>query len=348
MSCLAEYRDSLYNTPKLTYFFIEMTDYCNLNCKHCGSNCEQAVKNHINTSLIIKTLRELAEDFNPQRVMICLTGGEPLLHPDFFVIVQEIVRLKFPWGMTTNGILIDDTVACKLKLNKINSISISLDGLEQSHEWLRNKKGCFNQAIAAIQRLNKVEIPVQVTTVIHKKNFCELNATYDLMCSLNLHSWRVINVEPIGKALDNRDLILSSNEFIQLLDFIKEKRYSIDKAIDVRFGCSHYLSFDYEREVRDYYFICGAGIYVASVLCNGDIYACLDIERREELVQGNIKTDRFSEVWKNRFKEFRVDRTQLCDECKKCKERVFCKADSFHTWDFDKNKPRFCILSKGE
>ena len=117
--------------------------------------------------------------------------------------------------------------------------------------------------------------------------------------------------------------------------------------MDVRFGCSHYLSYEYEHEVRDYYFICGSGIYVGSILCNGDIYSCLDIERRPELIQGNIAKDRFSVVWYERFREFRADRTQYSKDCKNCTERLFCNGDSTHTWDFTVNEPMFCF-KKGE
>lgn len=117
--------------------------------------------------------------------------------------------------------------------------------------------------------------------------------------------------------------------------------------MDVCFGCSHYLSYEYEREVRNNYFICGSGIYVGSILCNGDIYSCLDIERRQELIQGNIATDRFSKVWFEKFKEFREERIIKCDRCNHCREKEFCNGDSMHTWDFEHNIPLFCIL-KGD
>lgn len=346
MMQLREYREYLRMHPKLTYLFVEMTEQCNLRCLHCGSDCTQTKKQYIDTKLLSDTFRQIAADFNPQTVMVCLTGGEPLLHPDFFEIVREIVRLGFPWGMTTNGTLIDRECALRLKECGLNSITISLDGLKESHEWLRNVRGCFEKTIEAVKYLNSVNVPVQITSVMHKRNFSELEKLYQLMCDMKVASWRVINMEPIGRALKNKELLLSYHEIVQLLNFIKEKRYSPDTDIDVRFGCSHYLSYEFEHEVRDNYFICGAGIYVGSILCNGDIYSCLDIERRKELVQGNIATDRFADVWKNRFKEFRADRAEASEKCSACKERAFCNADSMHTWDFKQNEPMFCILRK--
>ena len=270
---LHEYINFLRQNPRLTYLFVEFTDCCYLSCLHCGSSCSLSNGTYIDTNLLMDTLESVAEDFSPNTVMICLTGGEPMLHRDFYNIVKRIVELGFPWGITTNGTLIDMQAANALKQLRLKSVSISIDGLEVSHEKLRNEPGCFNKAQEAIFALNAVDIPVQVTSVIHKGNFHELNDLYNLMCDLPIYSWRVINMEPIGRALEHRDFLLSHDEIRQLLDFIREKRYSKSTPMDVTFGCSHYLSFDYEREVRDNYFICGSGIYVGSILCNGDIFS---------------------------------------------------------------------------
>lgn len=90
MSRLAEYRDYLRLHPKLTYLFAELTDLCNLSCLHCGSSCGGSRGRFLNTELLSRTLGEVAEDFEPRTVMICLTGGEPLMHPDFFKIAGKI------------------------------------------------------------------------------------------------------------------------------------------------------------------------------------------------------------------------------------------------------------------
>jgi len=156
-------------------------------------------------------------------------------------------------------------------------------------------------------------------------------------------SWRVINLEPIGRALDTQELLLDAQQLRQLFCFVQEKRYSRETPIDVTYGCSHYLSEEFERMVRDNYFLCGSGIFVASILCNGDIYSCLDIERRPELVQGNIYTDNFVDVWLNRFKIYRKDRSLECDMCSNCDDRSFCSGDSAHTWNYNKNKPMLCV-----
>ena len=346
MDNLNHYRQQLTLNPRLTYLFVELTNSCNLRCLHCGSSCGERKGMFIDTALLLGSLKTVAEDFPARTIMICFTGGEPLLHPDFFQIVETVVKLGFSWGITTNATLVDDLSAAKMKAFGLQSITISIDGLEDTHDMLRQVSGSFRATISAVNILHKYGIPIQVTSVIHSGNFDELKSMYLLMLSQNILSWRIINIEPIGRAEEHPDLLLDRSQFFKLLEFIRELRYAPDNAMDVRFGCSHYLSFDFEREVRDNYFICGSGIYVGSILCNGDIFSCLDIPRRKDLIQGNIRSDRFSEVWFHKFKQFRENRALLSKKCVLCKERSFCNGDSTHTWNFDMNEPNFCIMRK--
>ena len=78
-------------------------------------------------------------------------------------------------------------------------------------------------------------------------------------------------------------------------------------------------------------------------MANGDIGACLDIERRPELIQGNIRKKTFKEVWLNEFKPFRDPNYRKCEKCDNCDDRIFCACDSFHTWNFDENRPEICM-----
>ncbi len=345
MKRLSIYRDYLRSKPDLRVLFFELTDRCNLRCRHCGSSCEPSNANYADTAALLRLLSEINRDFPDPDFMICLTGGEPLLHPDFEVIANAVNNAGLPWGMTTNAVLIDETAANKLRELKMTGISVSMDGLKDTHEWLRGVPGCYDRTVSGINNLHEAGHSVQVTTVVGRHNYNQLEEMYRNIRSLNVASWRVVNMEPIGRAnTDIPNMALDRNEIMGLIRFIREKRYDPENPMDVCYGCSHYLSFDYEREVRDNYFHCMSGTGVASILVNGDIYGCLDIERRPELVQGNINTDRFYDVWMHRFEPYRIDRSTLCDECSNCDERRFCGGDSMHTWDFDVNRPRICLL----
>ena len=109
----------------------------------------------------------------------------------------------------------------------------------------------------------------------------------------------MFTIIPIGRAKDSPELHLSNNQFVQLMEFIKEKRQHKEAAMQVSFGCEGYLG-KYEREVRQNPYMCHAGINIASVLIDGTICGCPNIDR-QVFAQGNIYRDNLWEVWQNRF-----------------------------------------------
>ena len=338
LESVAWHREELRKDPALTWLFFEITDRCNLKCRHCGSSCTTAGQ-----SLTVCDVDSTLKKIHGSKPTVCLTGGEPMLHPDFFEIAECVRDNGFAWGMTTNATLIDEAAADRLRQAGMSTVSVSLDGMEKSHDSLRQREGAWRLALRGLECLQKAGFAPQVTTVLHQDNFDDLDPLYDLLCEMGISSWRPINVEPIGRACESSDLMLRSEQFTRLIRFIREKRFDPDVSMEVTFGCSHYLGVDNERMVRDHYFLCGAGILTAGIRSNGDICACLDIENRPELVQGNIRDDDFMEVWLDRFEPFRRDRTADSPRCIGCSERFVCGGDSTHTWDFEKNEPLLCF-----
>ena len=123
----------------------------------------------------------------------------------------------------------------------------------------------------------------------------------------DFYSWRITNIDPIGRAIDHRELMLDNDEMATLHNFVRDMRFSPDIDMEITYSCSHFLTYEYEREVRDFYFQCGAGLMVGSVMANGDIGACLDIERRRDLIQGNIDQDDFMTVTRRAGAEGEAD-----------------------------------------
>ena len=339
-----EYRKRLYDKPELHNLFLEVTSRCNAKCEHCGSSCgEKIPKDEIEYEYLEKTLKEVAEKYDASKILLNVTGGEPFLRKDLFKLMDYAVNLGYSWGITSNGILIDEKLAKKIEESKMSTISISIDGLKETHESFRKVPGSFEKILKGIKLLQ--EIPtvkiVQVTTVANKKNIDELEDIYKLMLDIGIKNWRVVNCDPIGRAKDNSDILLDADETKRLYKFIKDKIN--EGKINVSYGCSHYLGTTLEKEIRPFYFICTTGLTTASILSNGDIFVCPNVPRRPELIQGNIRKDSFVDVWENKFDEYRHNRKTVNEKCKKCSEYKYCGGDSFHTWNFDDNKPNFCI-----
>ena len=343
MEQLAAYRDTVLASPPLKNLFLELTLRCNENCIHCGSRCTGTARaEELTTEEYFRLLDQVAKDFGPKNVELDITGGEPLLRKDFYEIMACAYRLGFRWGMTSNATLIDAAAAKRLKECGMRTISVSIDGLRETHDRVRGLPGAFDRAVNGVKALaNEGGFQhIQVTTVLNHESFCEMEALFGLMLELPIDSWRLIGIEPIGRALEHPELLLTPEENRRMLDFIREKRY---EGYPVTYGCSHYLGADYEREVRDWYFWCMAGIDTASVTSCGDICACLDIERRPELTQGNIRRDRLLDVWTKGFGVFRQNLSDLNETCRACGAARFCHGGAHHTWDYDKNEQRVCL-----
>jgi radical SAM protein with 4Fe4S-binding SPASM domain len=342
MQRLAVYREGLKAMPQIHNLFFELTLRCNERCLHCGSSCGDVPSNEMTTEQWCGIIDQLKEDLGTEGYMLCITGGEPLLRKDFFEIMGHANELGFNWGMTSNGTLITEEVAQKLRDCGMKTISISLDGMPETHDAFRRTPGGWERGMQGIKNLVKVGgfQSIQVTTVVTHKNIVELDALFDVLKDIDIDSWRVINMDPIGRAKEHPELLLTKEDYKTLFEYIRNKRIAGEP---VCYGCSHYLGMEYEREVRDWYFLCTAGLYTASIMVNGDITACLDIERRPEFIQGNVLKEHFKDVWENKFQIFRKDLSLENEKCRNCKEAKYCHGDAYHTWDFDNNCPQVCF-----
>ena len=120
------------------------------------------------------------------------------------------------------------------------------------------------------------------------------------------------------------------------MDFITLSRK--DKGIDIKFSCESYVG-KYEKEVRDSFFFCRAGVNIASVLIDGSISACPNINR--QFVQGNIYKDRFLDIWDNKFEIMRNRTWTKTGVCLNCKDYNNCNGGAMHLW----TEKQDCIMA---
>ena len=338
----AEQREMLRKQPRLQQLFLELTLRCNERCLHCGSSCGDVPCPEVSKEDYRKLLRKIRQDFSGRLPMLCITGGEPMLRKDFFDITEDAKDLGFSWGMTSNATLIDDGIAGRLYRAGMKTISVSLDGLPETHDAIRGRKGAYAQAMRGIRALagHGGFTEIQVTTVINHDNIRELEALYETLVREDIDSWRIVAMEPIGRALHHPELLLTGRDHIRILEFIRTLR---TEHMPVTYGCCHYLGTGYEREVRDWFFMCQAGLTIAGIMCNGDIGACLNIPRNPRTIQGNIYRDDFTEVWNSRYQIFRTSPADLNAECRECPHRRFCDGGSRHSWDYETDSQLVCL-----
>lgn len=337
------YRANEKKTHQLDYIFWECTLRCNLNCIHCGSDCvKDSTISDMPREDFLKALDEITPIITPNKTMIVLTGGEAILRKDIFDIGDELYKRGFPWGVVSNGMGMQRTVIEKLLNSGIRAITISLDGLEESHNWLRGNKKSFNNAVDAINILQEADdLRYDVVTCANRKNINELPQLYDMLLKLNLKEWRIFTIFPIGRAKSNADLQLNPQEFKELFDFIEKVRN--EGKIKLNYGCEGFLG-DYEGRVRDNFFFCRAGVNVASILVDGSISACPNL--RDNFIQGNIYKDSFRDTWENKYSIYRDRSWTKTGVCADCDFFSYCEGNGMHLRDEKTGELLFCHLNR--
>jgi radical SAM enzyme (rSAM/lipoprotein system) len=215
----------------------------------------------------------------------------------------------------------------------LHSITISLDGFEEAHNWLRQHPQSYAKALHAIRILtSEKEIVWDVVTCANRNNINQLVDFKEFLIDNGVKNWRIFTIFPVGRAAQFPELQLSDAEFTSVLDFIRETRK--EGRIRLNYGCEGFLG-EYEMEVRDHFYQCFAGINVASVLADGSISACPSI--RANFHQGNIYKDDFIDVWNNRFQPFRDRAWARKGFCADCAMFRYCEGNGMHLHDDDGN-----------
>ena len=259
----------------LTQLFWECTLRCNMRCRHCGSDCKISTVNpDMPFADFEKVLLRVREVYDPHKLLIILSGGEPLMRDDLAACGRRIKALGFPWGLVSNGLLMTDARIDELLASGMRTATVSLDGLEEDHNWMRGVPNAFERASAAIRRLAGESIPFDVVTCVNQRNFPRLEEIKKYLISLGLRQWRIFTVFPVGRAASDPQLQLDNQQYRALMDFIVSTRR--EGRIHLSYGCEGFLG-PYEGRVRDHLFSCQAGLTIASVRIDGAISGCTSI-----------------------------------------------------------------------
>lgn len=206
---------------------IEITTACNLQCRHC--RVPTTSPNFTSLSLFRKIIQNLVKIDIPY---LTLSGGEPLLHPNLFQFLDISFENDIEQvGIMTNAIVLNDKMLNKLeKYKRYGEVCIgtSIDGFQEIHDWYRNKRGAFSKTLESVKKLVQRDFEVGINVTIHKRNFRTIYELLDFLSTLNITTIRIRPVLPVGKAENNKDILLNKDELVdvahQLKLFIKRNK----------------------------------------------------------------------------------------------------------------------------
>lgn len=180
--------------PSLRYLELQITDRCNLRCKHCYIGASK------NKELSLTKLKAVLDEFEAmQGLRLLITGGEPLMHSHFAEFNEILRSYLFRKVLFTNGLLLDRKLLENLN---VDEIQFSVDGLERGHDALRGP-GTFRKVMNGIEAALGAGHPVSISTMIHRRNLQEFDEMERLFKRLGVRDWTVDVPCPEGNMKGN-------------------------------------------------------------------------------------------------------------------------------------------------
>ncbi len=288
---------------------------CNLSCRHCYStSLDIDFKDELTTAQIKATI----DDLKVARVpVLILSGGEPLMRPDIFEITAYAKSKGFYVALSTNGTLIDESNIEKIKAADYQYVGISIDGLEEFHDHFRRKEGSFKTSMHAIKLCKQAGIKVGMRYCLTKDNFKDLPAMLDLMEENEVDKFYLSHLNYSGRGKRNADADAMFQMTKNAMELLFERAWThISQGIDTDFVTGNndadgpFLLQWAERKFGNQYpqrianlkqrlINWGgnaSGINVANIDNTGTIHP--DSYWWNHPI-GNVKMDKFSDIWRN-------------------------------------------------
>lgn len=269
---------------------------------------------------------------------VTIIGGEAYLRDDWVQIATALVAAGIDTSMTTGGRGITRERAQQAKDAGLSTVSVSIDGLEATHDHLRAVKGSHRAAIGALESFAAVGMPISVNTQICRPNRHEIETLLERIHPLGIHSWQVQITVAMGRAADEPDLLLQPYEMIEVMPMVARLQARCDE-VGVRLWPGTNIGYfgPYEGKLRrnmprGHGQGCGAGSDTLGLEANGDIKGCPSLPS-DAYVGGNVREHGLRAVWE-RSKALQFTRGRGTEDlwgfCASCYYADVCKAGC--TW----------------
>lgn len=303
--------------PHLTSFQIELTSRCNERCIHCYIPHKYKLYD-ITPELYYSVLDQLKE---MNVLNVTLSGGEPMLHPQFIEFLKAAQKYDFSVNILSNLTLLNDDIVAAMKSTRLSSVQVSLYSMiPEHHDAITTVKGSFEKTKNAILKLIENDIPLQISCPTMKANKDDYG---DVLKWAHEHKVRAVTdyimmAEYDGETenLKNR---LSLDEVGKVIkDIISDDTDYQNEILKPDFE-EHCNELQNNPEGR----VCGVGISSCCMVANGNVYPCAGWQ---SYICGNLTENSLKDIWDNSPKMLYLRNLRKKDfkECSTCKDQSFC------------------------
>ncbi|PZF71764.1 radical SAM protein [Taibaiella soli] len=335
-------------TPAPLIAFIEITNLCNLKCKHCYANSQYRRKNEMSTSMIFQLLDEFGE---MGVLQVFLTGGEIFTHKDAVEIINYAATKNFTTQVFTNGILLTEQIVASLPGNI--GLAISFDTADPV-KTVRGKMD-YPKLKQTFELLNKFKIPFRTAISVHKYNIQDIIETYEWSIKNNYPRPQWLETFATGRALKNKHILPTEENFKEIFEVYKtcmDKFCTMDNADELQGTAIESIHAIKTIQMVERLEIATGKPKLANTMVyvnsSGDVYpdsSCLDYE---DFIGGSLYDLSFFDIWTNAFKELRKNSFTDFKGCDKCPINVSGIHCNFRDYGLSQNlhgDPFYCGAS---
>ncbi|MGD0528818.1 MAG: radical SAM protein [Polyangiaceae bacterium] len=283
------------------YTVWELTLACDQPCTHCGSRAGDARARELSTEEALAVVPQLAAMRTEE---VALIGGEAYLHPGFLDVLGAITAAGMRATMVTGGRGVTAELARSVAARGLYSVSVSIDGLRETHDLMRAARGSFDTATAALGHFAAAGVAITANTNVNHLNAPELEALYEHLRACGVESWQVQLTAPLGRAADRADLVLQPWELLDVVPRIAAlKRRAFADGILVMpgnnlgyFGPEEALLRSVTPDGDDHYQGCTAGRWLLGIESDGAVKGCPSLQTRH-YVGGNLRDRPLRAIW---------------------------------------------------
>ncbi len=262
---------------RISYAVWEITLKCNLACQHCGSRAGHTRAQELSTAEALDLVKQMASVGITE---VTIIGGEAFLRPDWLEIASAITSAGMVCGMTTGGYGITLDTARRMKEAGIKVVSVSVDGLEATHDRIRGRVGSWQWAFKTMSHLKEVGIPFGCNTQINRLSAPEFPLIYEHLRDAGIFAWQIQLTVPMGNAADNSQILLQPYELLDVYPMIARvaQRAKLE-GVQVQPGNNIGYYGPYERQLRggdawSFWQGCTAGLSALGIEADGAIKGC--------------------------------------------------------------------------
>ncbi|MFH2050771.1 MAG: radical SAM protein [bacterium] len=322
----------------------EITFACNMQCLHCGTSAGKKRPDELNTDEAYKLIDELA---SLECKSITLSGGEPLMREDWRLLAKRIKDQGMISYLITNGFAVTNEIADDFLKLDFKRIGVSVDGMEEVHNHIRQNRFSYNKCLKALDILREKNVEFCVISQVSNMNLDELDDMHKLLVDHGCKGWRIQMCTATGRMMKHANMVLTLDNYERLIDKLLEMKQQNDIFIDVGENIGYYGCKGSELIDGNPYYGCYAGMRVAGIGSSGNVKGCLSMS--DDFVEGNIRDSSFTEIWNNPdgFAYNRqFNRETASGECYDCRYLPLCRGGcamtSYSQSDSRANNP-YCM-----